>query len=197
MALTFAAPSATHGGFCIVLDNTTTSYTMADIYSRWKDWARTSNPDTLWAPPAFDIVGGDDLGGGKKAPTFYFLRNDLGWHFERPEADIEVTIDGNLIKRDPAGPALFVGPATANVPVINVNLTEVATDDLMSRVIEGTLTVQQAFAILVAATAGKGGPDMGGTFRYRDSTDQYDRITAPTDANGVRTSVTFNFDGLA
>jgi hypothetical protein len=196
MALSFVAPSLIHGGFVIALDPTTTSYTMADIYSRWKDWARDSNPDQLWAPPAFDVVGGDDLGGGKKAPTFYFLRNDLGWRFERPEADIEVTIDGNLIKRDPAGRPLFVGPATANVPVINVVLTNVATDNILASVVDGTLTVKQAFSIIVAATAGKGGPDVSDTYRYRDPLDLYDRVTATTDAEGVRTGVTYDLTGL-
>jgi len=196
MAITFDAPSATHGGFCIVLDSVTTEYTMADIYSRWKDWARTSNPDALWAPQAFDIVGGDDLGGGKKAPAFYFLRNDLGWHIERPEADIEVNITGNLIKRDPIGPNLFAGPDGAFTPVINVTLTNVATDNILALVVDGTLTVQQAFAIIVAATAGKGGPDVSDVYRYRDPTDAYDRVTAPTDADGVRTSVTYDLTGL-
>lgn len=196
MAITFAAPSLVHGGFCIVLDNTTLQYSMKDIYSRWKDWARTNNPDALWAPPAFDVVGGDDLGDGKFAPSFYFLRNDLGWHIERPEADIEVTINGNLIKRDPAGPVLFVGPQTANVPVINVNLTSVSTDNLLASVVEGTMTVQQAFAVIVAATTGTGGPDLGGTFRYRDTQGLYDRITATTDADGTRTGVTFDMTGL-
>lgn len=46
------------------------------VYSAWKDWVRTTAANAKWLP-AFDVVGGDDLGGGLTAPIYFFLIN--GW----------------------------------------------------------------------------------------------------------------------
>ena len=85
MALTFD-PAARR----IVLDSATTTAT--EIYSRWADWAATS--DNAKYLPAFRSLGGDDLGGGLLVPPYYFLLN--GWRVRPMEADQTLTIDGNL-----------------------------------------------------------------------------------------------------
>lgn len=74
----------------IVLDSTSVSAT--EIYSRWVDWASSS--DNLKYPPAFRSVGGDDLGGGLSIPPYYFLQNN--WRVRPMEASQVLTITGNL-----------------------------------------------------------------------------------------------------
>ena len=74
----------------IVLDSTSVSAT--EIYSRWVDWASSS--DNLKYPPAFRSVGGDDLGGGLSIPPYYFLQNN--WRVRPMETSQVLTITGNL-----------------------------------------------------------------------------------------------------
>jgi len=62
----------------------------------------------------------------------------------------------------------------------------------ISSIVEGTITVQQALRILLAAMAGKA--TGGGTTSviFRDTTDSKDRITATVDSNGNRSAVTLD-----
>ncbi len=69
----------------------------ADIYSEWKRWAALSN--NLGFPQAFDTTGGDPIGDQFIAP-YFFCRNDNGWRIEMPDADGEVFIKGNIVRRD-------------------------------------------------------------------------------------------------
>lgn len=96
-----------------------TYVTAQDLYSRWKDWALL-NPQYL---EAFRPLGGDPLGNGLYAPTFYFLRTDFGWKIRLPEASVEITIDGNLVAEVPGDP-LFIPPVGAFSPTLTVNRTQ-------------------------------------------------------------------------
>ena len=119
MTLTFDGPERE-----ILLDTSTLNYTAAGIYSRWKDWA--AEQDNLKFPPAFRVVGGDELGGGSQAPSFFFLRNDTGWRLRRPSANIDVQIFGNLVAEDAT--QLLLEEAEGNFsPTISLSLSNVAT----------------------------------------------------------------------
>lgn len=69
-----------------------TSYSAAEIYSRWVDWVATA--DNTKYLPAFRNVGGDDLGDSLLIPPYFFLLN--GWRIRPAEANQVLTITGNL-----------------------------------------------------------------------------------------------------
>lgn len=58
--------------------------------------------------------------------------------------------------------------------------------------VEGTITIQQALRILLAAMAGKASGGGTTAVKFRDTSDSKDRITATVDANGNRTVVTLD-----
>ena len=65
-------------------------------------------------------------------------------------------------------------------------------DAIWSHVVDGPYTAEQILRVLLAAQAGKlSGADTG-NIAIRDASDTKDRITATTDANGNRTSVTID-----
>lgn len=110
----------------ITLDSASTSVTAREIYSRWKDWALAGKAQF---EEAFRVVGGDSLGNGSVAPTFFFLRTDFGWRIRLPEASIEVTIDGNLVP-EVAGEDMIVPPVGGFTPSLTINRSQVATMNL-------------------------------------------------------------------
>lgn len=107
----------------IVLDSVTTTYTAIEIYSRWKDWVQGGEANWL---EAFAAFGGDPLGGGQISPRYFFLRNDNGWRIKRPEADINVIIDGNLVATD-TGLDILSGPNGAFSPTVTINRSQTST----------------------------------------------------------------------
>lgn len=118
MSITFNGATKT-----VILDAVTTEYTAVEIYSRWKDWVLLGNSGYL---EAFYAVGGDPIGGGQVAPSFIFLRNDLGWRIKRPEANINVAIDGNLVAADPLLPILS-GPTGSFSPTVTITRSQTST----------------------------------------------------------------------
>jgi hypothetical protein len=110
----------------ITLDDSTTNITVREIYSRWKDWVLLNNAQF---EEAFRVVGGDNLGGGSVAPTFYFLRTDYGWKIRLPESSIEITLDGNLVSEE-AGADMISPPVGAFTPSLTINRSQVATVNL-------------------------------------------------------------------
>lgn len=97
----------------IVLDSA--SVTSTEIYSRWCDWMAVG--DNAKYLPAFNAVGGDDLGAGLSIPPYYFLAN--GWRVRPMEASHNLTITGNLFV---AGGGVPVVP-TLGTYQVNVNYT--------------------------------------------------------------------------
>lgn len=80
----------------------------ANLYSAWKEWvAQGANAKFL---PAFETTGGDAIGTGQEIAPYFFLRNDLGWRLQMPNASGDITLSGNLFARDP-NTTLFVAAA--------------------------------------------------------------------------------------
>ena len=76
-----------------------------DIYSEWKVWVAQGNNAAYLE--AFRTIGGDPLGGGLRAGSYFFIQNNLGWRIKPPEEDINITIIGNLFPED-AGTAFLM-----------------------------------------------------------------------------------------
>jgi hypothetical protein len=115
MAITFNGPSKT-----ITLAAGQTTVSVAEMYSRWKDWVMQS--DNAKYLDAFRVVGGDPLGGGVFATINVFIRNDYGWRIKPPEQDIDIVLVGNLYPEDPLQP--WRAPTTGDFHTsINTNLS--------------------------------------------------------------------------
>lgn len=83
----------------IQIPSTGTFDAQRDLYSAWKAWA-VQGSNIIYAP-AFDTIGGDDVGSGQRVAPYYFVRNDLGWRIRAPEANGEIVISGNIFPRAP------------------------------------------------------------------------------------------------
>ncbi len=184
MAITFDGPNK-----IIQLDTVTTVYSAEYIYSRWKDWVLLS--DNAKYLEAFRVIGGDDLGGGATAPAFVFLRNDYGWRIQKPEAEINVTINGNLVKQDPSG-GFDIPPDGSFSPSLTINLSNVASVDILGQGVEGSLDVGGALRLILAATTGKASGAETTEMRFRDVSDSKDRIIATVDPYGNREAITLD-----
>ena len=90
MAITFDGP-----GKLAILSSGTTALDVVDLYSRWKDWARTG--DNSKYLPAFAPVGGDtiDAGAGTSVPLYAFLSN--GWRIRPQEASHTLNVTGGVL----------------------------------------------------------------------------------------------------
>lgn len=97
----------------IILDSS--AVTATEIYSRWVDWAATS--DNAKYGMVFRQVGGDDLDGGLSIPPYYFLQS--GWRVRPMESDHTLTITGNLFVEGGGVPVV----RTLGSYQVNVNYT--------------------------------------------------------------------------
>jgi len=78
----------------IIMDSGTIIWNVPEVYSRWKDWLRTSL--NAQHPLAFRIVGGDPTSGSKSIPQHTFLTN--GWQGRPQEASHTLAVtDGILV----------------------------------------------------------------------------------------------------
>jgi hypothetical protein len=82
----------------IILSNGTTEVSVTDMYSRWKDW--TIIGDNSKYLPAFSVLGGDPLPGGRFLGSTTFMENN--WRIRPYEGDHVLTITGNIYDRDGA-----------------------------------------------------------------------------------------------
>ena len=81
----------------------------AEMYSEWKRWCVLE--DGAKYPPAFSVIGGEDIGSGLRVGTYIFLLVSNGWTLVGPdEDDVTIQITGNLY------------PDIANYPVITTYL---------------------------------------------------------------------------
>ena len=101
-------PTATFDGenLRVVIPSVGSYNAQTDIYSDWKVWFKTGNNSRYVR--AFDTTGGDETVSPETLSNVFFLRNDLGWRLQPPEADGEVRISGDLYGRDEANFPLVV-----------------------------------------------------------------------------------------
>ncbi len=95
----------------IILDSASVS--AAQIWSAWVDWHEANQQ---W-PLAFQLVGGNALGGGLFIPPYFFLMN--GWRVRPMEASHNLTITGNLFVDGGGVPVV----GTLGTYQVNVNYT--------------------------------------------------------------------------
>ena len=95
----------------IILDSASVS--AAQIWSAWVDWHETNQQ---W-PLAFQLVGGNALGGGLFIPPYFFLMN--GWRVRPMEASHNLLIEGNLFVDGGGVPVV----GTLGTYQVNVNYT--------------------------------------------------------------------------
>ena len=95
----------------IILDSASVS--AAQIWSAWVDWHEANQQ---W-PLAFQLVGGNALGGGLFIPPYFFLMN--GWRVRPMEASHNLTITGNLFVDGGGVPVV----GTLGAYQVNVNYT--------------------------------------------------------------------------
>lgn len=95
----------------IILDSASVS--AAQIWSAWVDWHEANQQ---W-PLAFQLVGGNALGGGLFIPPYFFLMN--GWRVRPMEANQNLTITGNLFVDGGGVPVV----GTLGTYQVNVNYT--------------------------------------------------------------------------
>lgn len=98
---TFDGPNTT-----ITLDSGVTLVDAVEIYSAWKEWVKL--PGNAGFLPAFRVIGGDPLGPGLFAGSYFFLQNQFGWRIKPPEEDIIITLTGNVYAEATATP-IFSG----------------------------------------------------------------------------------------
>lgn len=121
-----AAPVTFNGSTKIIqVDPGITTIDVQEVYSEWKRWVRLAADNAKWLP-AFDVVGGDDLGGGLVAPIYFFLIN--GWTI-RPDdtqGNHELTVALNLYAR----------PATNDrfTPVSGVTISNKTSDSAIQNI---------------------------------------------------------------
>ncbi len=93
MSYTFDGPNK-----LIILSAGTTSVSVTDMYSRWKDWVlQDDNSKYVFA---FTAIGGDPIGGGSSVAPYVFLNTTDGWRIRPQEANHELRFTGNLYSID-------------------------------------------------------------------------------------------------
>lgn len=121
MGYTFDGPNRR-----IILTSGTVSFSVDDMYSRWKDWLLTS--DGSLYPEAFRSIGGDPLGASVFAGSYFFLQTQYGWRIRPQEASHVLLVNGNLFSEE-TGVDPFVstlGTYNVRIQMQTSSLTQVA-----------------------------------------------------------------------
>lgn len=186
----------------VVRNGYTTLDVREDVYSDWKVWATTG--DNGKYAQAFLSIGGDPIGGGLYAGSYYFLLN--GWRIRPYEGDHTLTLIGNIFGE---GGAAIITPTLGDYTVAVNTVTSsqaqgVATggssapsandnaDALLDRLnaIEQGLTPRQALRLMAAVLGAKVSGAGSGTEVFRNAIqDSKDRVTVTVDGSGNRTAV--------
>ena len=177
----------------ITMSGTPYEIDVKDLYSRWKDWVKTT--DDAKNAVAFLSVGGNviDAGAGTSIPAYIYITN--GWTIRPQEADHTLPVTNGILLRDGGGDPFedTVGAFTVRInyqqPVqgISVGIGNIYPD----------LGNVQAMRLLLDALAlGKVIPPVvyPGTLTIRDKDDTKDRITATVDTDGTRTPTGYDAD---
>lgn len=173
-----------------------------DLYSPWKEWQLTD--DNAKYAQAFLAIGGDPIGGGLYAGSYYFLSN--GWKIRPQEADHTLTLVGNIFGE---GGAQIITPTVGGFTVaVNILTSSQAqgvstsgttaptseenADALLDRLnaVETGLSVRQALRLISAVLGAKLTGAGTGTEVFRNAVqDSKDRVTVTVDGSGNRSAV--------
>lgn len=111
----------------IIKVDTTSSFEVTEMYSRWKDWVLTSDNSKFLQ--AFRFVGGDPTVGGKSLGITYFLTNN--WVIQPFSQDHRLQVIGNLFT-DSGDSPFIAASGSFNVliesEVSNINTAEAVTN---------------------------------------------------------------------
>ncbi len=92
MAYTFDGPNK------LIIISAVTTFTVIDMYSRWKEWVQTD--DNSKYIQAFRSIAGDPIGPGLAVAPYVFLNTTDGWRIRPGESNHELAIVGNLYSED-------------------------------------------------------------------------------------------------
>jgi hypothetical protein len=114
----------------ITLTAGTTSFDVADLYSRWKEWVLLS--DNSKFAPAMRSVGGDPISNVKNLGATYFIIN--GWRIRPQEANHRLIVNGNLYT-DPPGDSPILGTLGTYSVVVEMNVSNLV-DSTLAQITE-------------------------------------------------------------
>ena len=143
----------------------------------------------MWMPDAFQHNSEVVVAGTTFARTLEFI-NNYSVQFENTGAAYTVRLIGSNNNIFDVENGILT--PTPLVTVISGNSAGLVNGDISGQLVEGTLTMQQAMKVVLAATAGKLSGAGTGTVTIRDTNDTLDRIVATTDASGNRITVTLD-----
>lgn len=106
-----------------------TSFEVADLYSRYKDWVLDGNAQ--WAQ-AMRPIGGQSIGGGQVISPYIELIN--GWKIKPYEGDHILTVIGNIITDDETSPFKLTDGE------FNVSIRSIVTSNSITTIGGGTGT---------------------------------------------------------
>ena len=178
----------------ITLDENQFVISVEYLYSRWKEWVQLSNNATF--PIAFRQSGGDPIGGGVFTGVYFFLQNDTGWRIKPPEANVTISVVGNLYPEDPDLGFLnpTIGQFSTSIRLDTSSNTQVApleglADAVWQRELESAFTAEELTRIMYAVLAGRVSGAGTGTERFRNVANTKDRLVSTVDENGNRSTV--------
>jgi len=110
MSFTFDGPNK-----IIVPDVGTTSISVRDLYSRWKDWIATS--DNSKYVEAFTVTGGEpvDVAAGVYVTSYFFLQT--GWKIRPAEEDHTLSVTSGVLLTDDSSDPFVSTTGAFNVRV--------------------------------------------------------------------------------
>lgn len=124
----------------IAVSGTTVLRVKEDLYSDWKEWIVDTGSNARYLP-AFDVIGGQPIGGGEFAGSNYFLIN--GWKLRPDERTHQLTVDGNIFTDDQTR---ITSPVTGAFTV-EVQIRNSALPTAIETSSDGALTLSQSIQL--------------------------------------------------
>ncbi len=201
MAIAFDGPAK------LIVLSATATLDVADLYSRWKDWARAADNAKFLA--AFEAAGGETISAADntRVPLYAFLAN--GWRLRPQEQSHTLNVSNGVLLVGGGGDPFvntlgsFVVRINYQQPVQAITVAtgggaggltapEVSADLLDAQPIEGARTLRDLLRILAAFAAGEtvitSGAPGAATVVFKSLDGSKDRISATMDGS-ERTSV--------
>jgi hypothetical protein len=144
--------------------DTTSSFDVSFLYSRWKDWV-ISGTNSKYAQ-AFSYVGGEPTVGGKSLGITYFLINN--WKIQPYSEDHRLQINGNLFTED--GSSAFIPTSGSYNVLIESSVSNLTDAQILLN--EQQQLLEYNGIIIINSTTGTPGTD----YPYGTSSQPVDNI---------------------